>query len=76
MHDGYEGRATRLQWLGALMIAAALIAVTIVIVTATFGETPVAELEAREEAAKERTERLEERREAAEERREDAADGG
>ncbi len=76
MHDGYAGRANARQWLGALVAAVVLIAVTIAIVTATFGETPVAELEAREEVAKERTERLEERREAAEERREQAADGG
>ena len=76
MHDDYAGRANARQWLGALLAAVILIAVTIAVVTARFGETPVAELEARQEVAKERTERLEERREAAEERREEAAGEG
>jgi hypothetical protein len=65
MSDGH-GR----QLLGSLLAAVAIIAVAVAVVTAKFGETPVAELEAREEVAKERTERAEERREAAEERRE------
>jgi hypothetical protein len=58
------------QLLGSLLAAVAIIAIAIVVVTAKFGETPVAELEAREEIAKERTDRIEERLDAAEERRE------
>jgi uncharacterized protein HemX len=62
------------QLLGSLLAAVAIIAIAVAVVTAQFGETPVAELEAREEIAKERTERAEERREAAQERRERAAE--
>jgi hypothetical protein len=62
------------QLLGSLLAAAAIIAIAIAVVTAKFGETPAAELEAREEIARERTERIEERREALEERREQAAE--
>ncbi len=58
------------QLLGSLLAAVVIIAIAVVVVTAKFGETPVAELEAREEIAKERTDRIEERRDAAEERRE------
>jgi NhaP-type Na+/H+ or K+/H+ antiporter len=75
MHEDYARRADARQLLGSLLAAIALIAVVIAIVTAKFGETPVAELEAREEAARERTERIEERREATEERREESAEG-
>jgi hypothetical protein len=76
MNDDLAKRANARQYLGALLAAIALIALTIAIVTAKFGETPVAELEAREEAAEQRIEQAEERREAAEERREEAAEGG
>jgi hypothetical protein len=74
MRDGYPRRSDARQVVGSLLAAIALIAVTIAVVTAKFGETPVAELEAREEAARERTELIEKRREAAAERREEAAD--
>ena len=74
MTDLPPKRANAGQYLGALIAAVVLIAVTIAIVTAKFGETPVAELEAREEATEQRTEQAEERREAAEERREEAAE--
>jgi len=73
MSDGYAKRANARQLLGSLLAAIVLIALTIAIVTAKFGETPVAELEAREEAAERRIEQAEERRKAAEERREEAA---
>jgi hypothetical protein len=76
MSDGYAKRANARQLLGSLLAAIILIALTIAIVTARFGETPVAELEAREEAAEQRIEQAEERREAAEKRREEAAEGG
>jgi hypothetical protein len=76
MSDGYAKRANARQLLGSLLAAIILIALTIAIVTARFGETPVAELEAREEAAEQRVEQEEERREAAEKRREEAAEGG
>jgi uncharacterized membrane protein len=62
------------QVLGSLLAAVAIIAIAIAVVTAKFGETPAAELEAREEIAKERTERVEDRLEAAEERRERAGE--
>ena len=67
MSDDIAKRANGRQFLASLLAA---------IVTAKFGETPVAELEAREEAAEQRIEQAEERREAAEERREEAAEGG
>ncbi len=69
MHDDNAKRSNARQVLGSLLAAIVLIAVTIAIVTAKFGETPVAELEARQEAAEERTEQIEERLEAAEDRR-------
>jgi uncharacterized membrane protein len=62
------------QLLGSLLAAVVIVAIAVAVVTAKFGETPVAELEAREEVAKERTERVEERLEAADERREQAAE--
>ena len=74
MNDGYANRANARQLVGALLAAIVLIALTIVIVTAKFGETPVAELEAGE-AAEQRIEQAEERREAGEELREEAAEG-
>ena len=74
MHDGYTRRSDARQLLGSLLAAIVLIAVTIAIVTAKFGETPVAELEAREQALEQRSEQAEERLEAVEERREEAAE--
>ena len=76
MTEDIPKRASGRQYLGSLLAAVVLIALAIVIVTAKFGETPVAELEAREEARDQRIERAEERREAAEERREEAAEEG
>lgn len=71
MTDPATRRSHAKQLLGSFLVAVALIAVAIIVVTAQFGETPVAELEAREELADERGERTEERIEAAEERREE-----
>lgn len=60
-----------LQILGSVLAALAIAAVAIAVVTAHFGPTATAELEAREDIAKERTERREEAREAREEAREE-----
>lgn len=60
-----------LQILGSVLVALAIAAVAIAVVTAHFGPTATAELEAREDIAKERAERLEEAREAREEAREE-----
>jgi hypothetical protein len=62
------------QIIGSILIAIAIVAVTIVIVTAKFGNTPAAELESREDRLQERQELLDERQDAADERREEAAE--
>jgi hypothetical protein len=64
-----EGSQTR-QMIGSLVVAAAVVAAVIGVVTAKLGSTPVAELEAREDRRDARIELIEERREAREERRE------
>lgn len=56
--------------IGSLIAAAAIVAVAILVVTAKFGPTSTAELDAREAIAKERADAREERLEAIEERRE------
>lgn len=73
----------RSQWaqvLGSILAALAIAAIAIAAVTAHFGPTSTAELEAREDIVKERQEqresRTEEREEAREERLEEAEDGG
>jgi hypothetical protein len=58
------------QLLGSLLVAAAIVAIAIAVVTAHFGPTSTAELEVREERIELRQERLEELLEAREERRE------
>jgi hypothetical protein len=63
-----------LQVLGSVLIALAIAAVAIAVVTAHFGPTATAELEAREDIAKERAERREEAREARKEAREERLD--
>jgi hypothetical protein len=59
------------QILGSVLFAAAIVAVAIAVVTAHFGPTSTAKLEAREDIAKERAEKREEAREAREEVREE-----
>ena len=59
------------QLLGSVLVALAIAAVAIAVVTAHFGPTATAELEAREDIAKERAEQREEAREAREEAREE-----
>jgi hypothetical protein len=57
--------------IGSLIAAAAIVAIAILVVTAKFGPTSTAKLDAREEIAKERADALEERLDAREERREE-----
>jgi uncharacterized membrane-anchored protein YhcB (DUF1043 family) len=59
------------QMIGSLLVAAAIVAIAIAVVTAQFGETSVAEQEAREERLEERQERQEELRDQRQERREE-----
>jgi hypothetical protein len=65
------GPAQSAQVLGSLLVAAVIVALTIVAVTAKLGPTSAAELDAREERLEIRQEMQEERLEAIEERRED-----
>ncbi len=60
-----------LQILGSLLAALAIAAIAIAVVTAHFGPTSTAKLEAREDIAKQRAEAREEAREAREEAREE-----
>lgn len=69
------------QIIASIVVALAIVAVAIVVTTNKFGTTSSAELEGREDRAKQqeelaeqRQEALEERQEAAEERREEAAE--
>jgi hypothetical protein len=62
-----------LQMLGSLLVALAIAAVAIAVVTAHFGPTSAAELEAREDVAKERAKL---REDAAEEQEEANRDSG
>ena len=62
------------QIIGSVVVAIAIVSVTLLITTAQFGTTSSAELEGREDRIREQQELLEERREAAEERREEAAE--
>ena len=68
-----------LQMLGSLLAALAIAAVAVAVVTAHFGPTSHAELEARGEIAKQRAEAREEaaerRQEAREERRQSGRNG-
>jgi len=56
------------QVVGSILVALAIAAIAVAVVTAHFGSTPVAELEAREERIDARLDAREERQEAAEER--------
>jgi hypothetical protein len=61
----------KLQMLGSLLVAIAIVAVTIIAVTAKLGPTSAAELDARQERQEQRLEHQEERREQQQDRRED-----
>jgi type II secretory pathway pseudopilin PulG len=56
------------QMLGSLVVAAIIVAIAIIAVTAKLGPTSAAELESREELQKQRLEQQEERREEREDR--------
>jgi type II secretory pathway pseudopilin PulG len=58
------------QMLGSLLVALVIVAIAIAVVTAQFGPTNSAELDAREERLQQREEIIEERQELEEERRE------
>ena len=59
------------QMLDSLLVALAIVAIAILVVTSKLGPTSVAELETREELQEERLERQEELRERREERLEE-----
>ena len=63
------------QTLGSLLVAAIIVAIAIVAVTARLGPTSAAELEAREELQEQRLEQREEGREEREDRREEGRGG-
>ena len=59
------------QMIGSLLVAIAIVVVTIVAVTAQLGPTSAAELEAQEERQKQQLEQQEERRKDQQDQRED-----
>ena len=63
-----SGRAQTLQVLGSLVVAAAIVAIAVAVVTAKFGPTSAAERELQEERIEQREELREERLEEREER--------
>ena len=63
-----------LQILGSLLAALAIAAIAVAVVTAHFGPTSTAKLEAREDVVKERVDAREDAREAREEVREERRD--
>lgn len=68
---------TRTHWpqiIGSILVAVAIVAITIAIVTAKFGPTPSAEIDAQEDRLELQEDLADERRDAAEERRENAAE--
>jgi hypothetical protein len=62
------------QIVGSLLVALAIAAIAVAVVTAHFGPTSHAELESREERIDQRLDVREERADRREERREDAAE--
>lgn len=66
--------ARRAQLIGSLLVAVAIVAVVIAVVTARFGSTPIAELDAQEERIEAQQEAAEERADAREERIEEHLD--
>ena len=77
MSDDGRMNDTRTHWpqiIGSILVAAAIVAITIAIVTAKFGTTPSAEIEAQENRLDLQQDLADERRDAAEERREEAAE--
>lgn len=66
-----DARSHTAQMSGSLLVAVAIVVVTVIAVTARLGPTSAAELEAREERTELRIEREEKRRDALEELREE-----
>jgi uncharacterized membrane-anchored protein YhcB (DUF1043 family) len=64
-------RSDAAQLVGSLLVALAIVAVAVIVVTAKFGPTSAAEQDAVEERIDLQEERLKEREERLEERRED-----
>lgn len=63
------------QILGSVLVALAIAAIAIAVVTAHFGPTSTAKLEAREDIVKERADQRQERAEEREEAREERLEG-
>jgi len=70
------GRSHSRQVLASVLVALAIVALVIVVVTARFGPTSTAELEHREELLKQRQEQREEELERREKAREERREGG
>jgi hypothetical protein len=68
-------RQTR-QMLGSLIVAALIVVLTIVVVTARLGPTPIAKLDAIEDARDAREDRLDDRLDARQDRLEEQAENG
>lgn len=64
------------QIVGSILVALAIAAIAVAVVTAHFGSTPALEIEAREERLEAREDAREEREEAAAERAEDNSGSG
>jgi F0F1-type ATP synthase membrane subunit b/b' len=66
-----ERSSHTIQMLGSLLVAVAIVALTVVAVTAKLGPTSAAELDARDERLKQRLEQREEAREQRQDLREE-----
>ncbi|HYJ20429.1 MAG TPA: hypothetical protein VEW07_00235 [Solirubrobacterales bacterium] len=64
------------QIIGSVLVALVIAAIAIAVVTAHFGPTSTAKLEAREDVLKQREDLVEEREKAREDRLEEAGSGG
>ena len=69
--DATRGPAAGRQVLGSLLAGLAIVAITILVVTLKFGPTPIAELEQRQDAQKERIDAREDARDARMDQREE-----
>ena len=71
---GFRRPSQLAQVVGSILVALAIAAIAVAVVTAKFGSTPVAELEAREELIDAQLDAREERQKAREERQRAAAE--
>lgn len=62
------------QMVGSLLVAVAIVAIVIALVTSKFGPTSIAEQEAREDRLEQQEDIVDERQDGREERREEQAD--